>query len=186
MATTKSKKLALLDFLNSEVNDQKSVVFVTTKGAEKSINSVVNFDLRSKAFHAGLKVKIIKNSLLQVNNKSVAGLTGQTYMAYLINKKDTNEVVVPKSFIKLVQSDFKNNFTVVGALINGEFVDATEAIKYSNIPTRDESFGMIAGAINQLAAGIGRAVKAISEKDNEETVEVKAEETIVETTEVVA
>lgn len=165
MAITKSKKLALLDFLNAEVNSQKSVVFVTTKGAEKSVNSIANFDLRSKAHHVGLKVKVIKNSLLHVNNKSVEGLTGQTYMAYLINKEETNEVVVPKSFIKLIQSDFKNNFVVVGALINGEFVDAAEAIKYSNIPTRDESFGMIAGAINQLAAGIGRAVKAISEKE---------------------
>ena len=91
-------------------------------------------------------------------------MSGQTYMAYLSNVEDTNEVIVPKLFIKMLDKNFKDQFNVVGALINGEFVDATEAIKYSNIPTKLESLGMVAGAINQIASGIARAVQAVSEK----------------------
>ncbi len=164
MATPKSKKTNIVNLLKNEVSSQKSIVFVTTKDTKKTVNSIANFDLRSKSYHSGLKVSIVKNSLIQKSFNTVSKLTGQTYMAYLIKTEDTNEVIVPKLFIKMISSDFPDQFNVVGALINGEFVDAAEAIKYSNIPTKDESLGMVAGALNQVAAGIARAVKAISEK----------------------
>jgi large subunit ribosomal protein L10 len=167
MAITKIKKNAILSDLQVNVNEQKSVVLVTTNGVEKTVNAKTNFDLRSKANTAGVKVKVIKNSLIEKNFAGVEKLSGQTYVAYLGDKSLTNEVIVPKIFIKMLDTDFKDNFKVVGAIINGEFVDAAEAIKYSNIPTKDESLAMIAGAVNQIAAGIARAVKAVSEQKAE-------------------
>lgn len=167
MAISKIKKNAILNDLSINVNEQKSVVLVTTKDVEKTVDAQTNFNLRSKANTSGLKVKVIKNSLIEKNFDGVKGLSGQTYVAYLNDKDQTNEVIVPKIFIKMIDADFKDNFKVVGAIINGEFVDAKEAIKYSNIPTKDESLAMIAGAVNQIAAGIARAVNAISEKKAE-------------------
>lgn len=167
MAISKTKKNSILNDLQINVNEQKSVVLVTTKGVEKTVDAQTNFSLRSKANTAGVKVKVIKNSLIEKNFAGVEKLSGQTYVAYLNDKDQTNEVIVPKIFIKMLDTEFKDNFKVVGAIINGEFVDADEAIKYSNIPTKDESLGMIAGAVNQIAAGIARAVKAISEKEAE-------------------
>ena len=165
MATLRSKKTNIVNLLKSDtVASQKSIVFVTTKDAKKTVNSISNFDLRSKSFHAGLKVSVVKNSLIEKSFSSVSGLQGQTYMAYLRNSEDTNEVAVPKLFIKMLDTDFPDQFKVVGAIINGEFVDSAQAIQYSKVPTKDESLAMIAGALNQVAAGIARAVKAISEK----------------------
>lgn len=167
MAISKSKKNSILKDLSINVNEQKSVVLVTTKGVEKTVNAKTNFNLRSKANNAGVKVRVVKNSLIEKNFESVKDLSGQTYVAYLNDKAETNEVIVPKIFIKMIDADFKDNFKVVGAIINGEFVDSVEAIKYSNIPTKDESLAMIAGAVNQIAAGVARAVKAVADKKSE-------------------
>jgi ribosomal protein L10 len=164
MATSRSTKTNIVNLLKNDISSQKSIVFVTTKDTKKTVDSVANFDLRSKSFNSGLKVAVVKNSLIQKSFSSVTGLSGQTYMAYLVNGEDTNEVIVPKLFIKMINADFPDQFNVVGALINGEFVDASEAIKYSKVPTKDESMAMVAGALNQIAAGIARAVKAVSEK----------------------
>jgi ribosomal protein L10 len=164
MAISKIKKNSILNDLQVNVNDQKSVVLVSTNSTEKTVDAATNFDLRSKSHQAGVKVKVIKNSLIEKNFESVTGLSGQTYVAYMNDKDLSNEVIVPKIFIKLIDADFKDNFKVVGAIINGEFVDAVEAIKYSNIPTKDESLAMIAGAVNQIAAGVARAVKAVADQ----------------------
>jgi ribosomal protein L10 len=167
MAISKTKKNAILSDLSINVNEQKSVVLVTTKDVEKTVNAKTNFSLRSKAHTAGVKVRVIKNSLIEKNFEGVSKLSGQTYVAYLNDKTETNEVIVPKIFIKLIDTEFKDNFKVVGAIINGEFVDAIEAVKYSNIPTKDESLAMIAGAVNQIASGVARAVKAVADQKAE-------------------
>ncbi len=164
MAISKSKKNAILKDLSINVNEQKSVVLVTTKDVVKTVNAKTNFNLRSKANTAGVKIRIIKNSLIEKNFEGVNKLSGQTYIAYLNDKTETNEVIVPKIFIKMIDTDFKDNFKVIGAIINGEYVDAVEAIKYSNIPTKNESMAMIAGAVNQIASGIARAVQAVADQ----------------------
>jgi large subunit ribosomal protein L10 len=167
MAISKIKKTSILNDLQVNVNDQKSVVLVSTNSTEKTVDAATNFDLRSKANQAGVKVKVIKNSLIEKNFEGVKDLSGQTYIAYLNDQTLSNEVAVPKIFIKLIDTDFKDNFKVVGAIINGEFVDAIEAVKYSNIPSKDESLAMIAGAVNQIASGVARAVKAVADQKAE-------------------
>jgi ribosomal protein L10 len=167
MAISKIKKTSILNDLQVNVNEQKSVVLVSTNSTEKTVDAATNFDLRSKANQAGVKVKVIKNSLIEKNFEGVKSLSGQTYIAYLNDQTLSNEVAVPKIFIKLIDTDFKDNFKVVGAIINGEFVDAIEAVKYSNIPSKDVSLAMIAGAVNQIASGVARAVKAVADQKAE-------------------
>jgi ribosomal protein L10 len=164
MATSRLKKEKIIETIKTDISSQKSIVMVSTKGAAETVDAQANFDLRAKSHGLGIKLQVIKNSLIQKSFSDVKDLAGQTYVAYLNDATDSNEVVVPKLFIKLLDTDFPEKFKVVGAIINGEFVDSATAIKYSKIPTKDESMAMIAGAINQIAAGIGRAVKAISEK----------------------
>jgi ribosomal protein L10 len=165
MAISKLKKDKIFNILTTEVKKQKSIVLVTTKNSKVSVDSVSNFKLRSQSFQSGIKVNIVKNTLIEKAFGGVTGLSGQTYIAYLDNSQETNEVIVPKIFIKMIDKDFADQFKVVGALINGVFVDAGEAIKYSNIPTKTESISMIAGCINQIASSLARGIKAISEKN---------------------
>lgn len=166
MATSRSKKESIINSIKSDISSQKSVVLVSTNKTEKTVDAAANFDLRSKSDGLGLKLQVVKNSLIQKSFSDVKDLAGQTYVAYLKDKEETNEVIVPKLFIKLLDKDFKDQFKIVGAIINGEFVDAETAVKYSNIPTKEDSIAMVAGAINQIAASIARAAKAISEKED--------------------
>ena len=168
MATSKNKKTSILDILKNDVSQQKSIILVTTNDTTMTVDAKSNFDLRVKSNLAGIKVQVVKNSLIEKSFSGAKGLRGQTYIAYLNNKEDSNEVIVPKLFVKMIDKDFKNQFSVVGAIINGEFVNSAEAIKYSNIPTKDESLGMVAGAVNQIASGLARAIKEISEKTTQE------------------
>ncbi len=161
MPISKTKKNEIVGFLQSDVNSQQSVVLVTTNGTEATINAGANFDLRKQANEAGLKVQVVKNSLLEKNFEGVSKLSGQTYVAYLKNKDETNEVIVPKLFIKIIENGFKDNLKIVGAIINGEFVDAATATVYANVPTKDESLGQIAGAINSITAKLAMVIKEI-------------------------
>jgi large subunit ribosomal protein L10 len=160
MPISKNKKNQIISFLQDDVNSQQSVVLVGTKGAEATIVAQTNFDLRKQANDAGLKVQVVKNSLLEKNFKGL-NLSGQTYMAFLKNKEETNEVIVPKLFIKILKDGFKDNLKIVGAIINGEFVDAATAQQYADVPTKDESLGQIAGAINSITAKLAMVIKEI-------------------------
>jgi large subunit ribosomal protein L10 len=161
MPISKNKKNQIISFLQDDVNSQQSVVLVGTKGAEATIVAQTNFDLRKQANDAGLKVQVVKNSLLEKNFKGLSNLSGQTYMAFLKNKEETNEVIVPKLFIKILKDGFKDNLKIVGAIINGEFVDAATAQQYADVPTKDESLGQIAGAINSITAKLAMVIKEI-------------------------
>ena len=161
MPISKNKKNEIVGFLQSDVNSQQSVVLVTTKGADTTIVAQTNFDLRKQANDAGLKIQVIKNSLIEKNFKDVSGLSGQTYVAFLKNKEETNEVIVPKLFIKIIEDGFKDNLKIVGAIINGEFVDAAKAEQYAKVPTKDESIGQIAGSINSIMAKLAMVIKEV-------------------------
>jgi large subunit ribosomal protein L10 len=161
MPISKNKKNEIIGFLQDEVNSQQSVVLVGTKGADATINAGANFDLRKQANDAGLKIQVVKNSLLEKNFEGVTNLSGQTYMAFLKNKEESDEVIVPKLFIKIIEEGFKDNLKIVGAIINGEFVDAATAQKYANVPTKDQSLAQLAGALNSITAKIAMVVKEI-------------------------
>lgn len=161
MPITKNKKNQILSFLQDDVNSQQSVVLVGTKGADQTIAAQTNFDLRKQANDAGLKIQVIKNSLLEKNFKDLTKLSGQTYLAFLKDKEETNEVIVPKLFIKILNDGFKDNLKIVGAIINGEFVDANVAQQYADVPTKDESIAKIAGAINSITAKLAMVIKEI-------------------------
>jgi large subunit ribosomal protein L10 len=161
MPISKNKKNQIISFLQDDVNSQQSVVLVGTKGADATIVAATNFDLRKQSNDAGLKIQVVKNSLLEKNFKGLSNLSGQTYMAFLKNKEETNEVIVPKLFIKILNDGFKDNLKIVGAIINGEFVDAATAQQYADVPTKDESLGQIAGAINSITAKLAMVIKEI-------------------------
>ena len=164
MATTRIKKEEIVEFLTNSVATQKSVVLLTTKDSKKSLDSETNTDFRKQARNLGIIVKVVKNTITKKVFPTVAKLDGQTYIAYAENFENTDEITVPKIIIKLGIGDFKDNFTVVGAMVNGEFYNSSDAIKLSLVPSKQESMAMVAGTLKALMAKVPTLVKEVSSK----------------------
>jgi|GEM_PF-1001438 len=173
MAITRIKKEEIVDFLQTKVATQKSVVLLTTKGAEKSLDSELNTNFRKQARNLGIVVKVVKNTITKKIFSDVEKLEGQTYLAFAEDYEITDEITVPKIIIKLSSDDFKENFSVVGAIVNGQFYNSADAIKLSKVPTKQESMSMVAGTLKALMAKVPTLVKEVSSKLARSVNEVK-------------
>ncbi len=164
MAISYSQKVAILDHLANNVAKQKSVVLLTTANAEESLDAVLTSQFRKKAFADGVSLQVIKNTLIKKTFQDVPDLEGPTYLAYLADGTDSDEIGVPKSVVPIINKDFKENFKIVGSIVNGEFIDAKATIILSKTPSLEESMAKVAGGINQLATKLAISVNEIPTK----------------------
>lgn len=162
MAITRDQKVTILDILTNSVATQKSVLFLTTQDTEESVNAATNQKFRMEARKQGVMIQIVKNTLLKRVFPSLPDLTGQTYVAYLFDGEQSDEVTVAKGVVDLVSKDFKMNFDYVGSVVVGEFYDKTQTIKLAKTPTKEESMAKLAGALNQITAKIAIGLKEVS------------------------
>jgi large subunit ribosomal protein L10 len=175
MAKTKLQKIVILDHLKSSVASQKAVVLISTKDTKTTLNASTNYDFRTKARENNVKVELIKNTLIEKSlfTDNTPALSGQVYITYLLNSENSNEVQVPKAVVGLLEKDFKDNFIVIGSIVNGEFKNSEDTIQLSKMPSFDDSMGMMAGQISRIIskiastvqevpASLGRAIKAIN------------------------
>jgi large subunit ribosomal protein L10 len=161
MAITHDQKVTILDVLTNNVATQKSVLFLTTKNTEEPVDAATNQKFRMAAREKGVMIQIIKNTLIKRVFPNLPELNGQTYVAYLFDGQESDEVTVAKGVVDLVSKDFKMNFDYVGSVVVGEFYDKTQTIKLAKTPTKEESMAQLAGALNQITAKIAIGVKEI-------------------------
>jgi len=161
MALTRIQKQEIIDDLLNSVATQKSVLLLTTSGAEASLNSKLNSKIRSEARKNGVILKIVKNTLVKRVFEDTPDLVGQTYLAYLENQENSDEIKVPKSMVGMVNKDFKENFIILGAVVNGEFFDSAKTQQLSKTPSLQDSMSSVAGSLNQIATKLAMAIKEI-------------------------
>jgi large subunit ribosomal protein L10 len=161
MAITKTQKHSIVSFLNDNVTTQKAVVLLTTKDTAATVDANQNFAFRKSCYDQGLSVQVVKNSLIQVAFPEVKDLVGQTYVIYMTDGAKSDEVTAPKAIADAVAKDFKDNFDIIGSVVNGEFYDKTATIALSKVSSFNDSMAMIAGSINQITAKIAMAIKEI-------------------------
>lgn len=162
MAVSREKKVTILDILTNNVATQKSVLFLTTKGGETTVDALTNQKFRMEARKQGLMIQVIKNSLIQRVFPSLPQLSGQTYVAYMFDGSKTDEVSVAKAVVDLVSKDFKVNFDYIGSVVVGEYFDKSKTIQLAKTPTKEQSLAQIAGALNQITARIAIGIKEVS------------------------
>lgn len=95
---------------------------------------------------------------------NVPELKGPTYLAYLVDGSESDEITVPKAIVSTITKDFEDNLNIVGSIVNGEFVNFESTIILSKTPSKEESMARIAGDLNQLATRIAVSVKEIPTK----------------------
>jgi large subunit ribosomal protein L10 len=173
MAVSHNQKVAILEKLQNDVVTQKSVLLLTTNKAEESLDSELTFKLRKSARDNGIEIKVVKNTLVRKAFDIVPELFGPTYLAFLVNKEESDEVKVAKSIVETIKNDFKSNFSIIGSVVNGEFLDSNRTIQLSKTPSKNDSLATLAGMLNQFSskiaigvkevpAGIGRGISAYS------------------------
>lgn len=162
MATSRAKKTAILQKLK-QVKRQKSIFLFTAGGNEPSVlNAEKNHALRSAARRSDspVVIQLVKNTLL-AKVFDLPKLSSQTYISYLEDESKSNEVIVPKIMVKILEK-FKDETTILGSIINGEFCDPAKTLVLANTPTLQESMATLAGMLQQgFAAKIARAVQEV-------------------------
>jgi len=161
MPVTRAKKVTILDVLTNNVATQKSVLFLTTKNSQVSVDAVTNQKFRMAARSKGLMIQVVKNSLLNRIFPSLPKLSGQTYLAYMFDPSQSDEVSVAKNILDLVAKDFKLHFDVIGSVVVGNFYEKARTLELAKTPTKDQSMAMVAGAINNLIVKIAIGIKEI-------------------------
>jgi ribosomal protein L10 len=177
MAISRNQKVATLSRLRETVASQKAVVLLTTRDSKESLNAEKNFELRKKAAEFGIKLEIIKNTLIPLafaDTKDIPELTGQTFLAYKHDWNDTDEVSVPKAMVGIVADGFADSVAVHGSVVSGAYFDSAKTITLSKTPSKLESLSMLAALLQQLGGGkiatlvrevpasLARGVKAVA------------------------
>jgi large subunit ribosomal protein L10 len=161
MAISYSKKVALMDLLNEQVNPQKSVLFLTTYNSKAALNSELNFSFRKSARNKGVMLKVIKNTLIKKSFDNIPDLVGPTYIAYMEDKSKSDEILTAKVVVDLVKKDFQENFAIIGSVVNGEFYNSPKTIQLSNTSSKEESLSQIAGLLNRITAKVAIGIKEV-------------------------
>ncbi len=63
MAVSRSKKVTVLDILTNNVATQKSVLFLTTRGAENTVDASTNQKFRKAAKEKGLMIQMAEKKV---------------------------------------------------------------------------------------------------------------------------
>lgn len=173
MAISKNQKKDILEFILNEAKSQKALVFLTTKGTEKSLDAGSDISFRKQARNNGLVVQVIKNTLIKIAFPELPKLQGQTYLAFAEDSSNADEITVPKNIVGLSSTDFKDQFNIIGSVVNGSFLDANTTILLSKTPSKSDSMAMVAGALNSIISKIPRLVQEVSGQLARATNEVK-------------
>jgi len=164
MAITRKNKEEIVAELEATLESNKAVVLLSTDGAEETLSAIQNTEFRSKAMEGSVKLKVIKNNLVRkaLEKFELPEFMGSTYVAYLTNPENGDEIIVPKVTVNLTkEKDYKKSIKVLGAVVNGEFYDTAKVIELSNVSSFPDSMSMIAGMLEQITAKVARGVKEI-------------------------
>lgn len=173
MPISKNQKKDILSLILNEGKSQKSIVFLTTKGAEKPLDSFSDVKFRKQARSSGVIVKVVKNTLINLAFPELPSLQGQTYVAFAQNASESDEVTVPKNIVNLSSEDFKDQFKVLGSIVAGSFLNDKDTLILSKTPSKSDSMAMVAGAVNSVISQIPRLVSEVSAQLARATNEVK-------------
>jgi large subunit ribosomal protein L10 len=173
---TKDQKVVAIQEIKDLLQDAKVVYVADLEG----LNAAKSSDFRRQAFKQNIKVKVVKNTLLQ---KAMEQIEGVDYSEMFDTFKGNSALMVAETAnapAKLIK-DFrkkdekpalKSAFVQETFYVGDNNLDALVSIK-----SREEMIGEIIGL---LQSPIQRVVSALQNKP--ETVEAKAEEAAVEET----
>ncbi|WP_312902619.1 50S ribosomal protein L10 [Chryseobacterium taichungense] len=168
---TKDQKVVAIQEIKDLLQDAKVVYVADLEG----LNAAKSSDFRRQAFKQNIKVKVVKNTLLQ---KAMEQMEGVDYSEMFPTFKGNSAILIAETAnapAKLIQGFRKKEEkpALKSAYLQETFyVGDNNLDTLANIKSREEMIGEIIGL---LQSPIQRVVSALQNKP--ETVEAKAEET---------
>lgn len=170
---TKDQKVVAIQEIKDLLQDAKVVYVADLEG----LNAGKSSDFRRQAFKQNIKVKVVKNTLLQ---KAMEQIEGVDYSEMFQSFKGNSAIMISETAnapAKLIK-DFRKKDekpALKSAFVQETFYIGDNNLEMlANIKSREEMIGEIIGL---LQSPIQRVVSALQNKP--ETVEAKAEEAAV-------
>ncbi|MBT9313856.1 50S ribosomal protein L10 [Leptothoe spongobia] len=158
MGRTLENKKEIVAELKDLLSDTQSIFVIDYKGLTVAEIS----DLRNRIREKGGTCKIAKNTLIKIavqddkNWQPVQEFLKDT-TALLLTKEDIGSVV--KEYKKF-QKDTKKT-KLRGGVLEGQTLTSAEAEALADLPSKEELYARIAGALNALATKVAVGVKEV-------------------------
>jgi large subunit ribosomal protein L10 len=142
---TKKQKQELIDKLGEKIKTAKAVIFADYKG----LKVVQLRELRRKLKASQGELKVAKKTLIDlalqkanIKDASSKDMSGQISLVF--GQKD--EV----SSAKILHDFSKKNegLKILGAILEGKFLDESQAVSLAKVPAREQSLAQLAGTLN--------------------------------------
>lgn len=154
-------KTAAIESIANELKDSSSFIFTEYRGL--SVEQITQ--LRSKLRGNGSVYKVVRNNFARIAFDSMKldvkdFLVGPTAIA-LVNEDANAAAKVLFDFSKEVPA-----LVVKGAIVDGEFYDATKIEAFSKLPGKKELIAMFMSTVNATTAKFVRTVQAVVDKES--------------------
>jgi len=163
MPLKKDQKKAITDKLVKNLSSADSAVFV--QFGKLTVNA--DTEMRRALRENGVGYFVSKKTLLKraFDESKIDGtlppLEGQIAIAY------GEDAILPAKSIAEFQVKLKDKISIVGGILSGKFMSASEMIALSKIPTREVLLGQLLNVMNAPVQGFVMALDQISKKTSE-------------------
>jgi large subunit ribosomal protein L10 len=166
MAKTKAQKQEIVEKLTEALKGSVSAVFVHYKGVKMD----EEYAMRRTLTAAGVKYFITRKSLMKRAAQAagisgeVPNLSGEIAVAYAMNDAAQEDVTLSPRGIQEYVKKLAGKLSIVGGVVEGQFVDAAEMQTLATIPAVPVLRGMFVNVINSPIQGFVVALSKIAEK----------------------
>lgn len=148
MPILRAQKEDLVAKLTSELqNSRVALVFAYT-----ALNMKANDTLRTRAFEAGAKVKMISNNLLRLILKNINRELEIPEKTLALAYGFEDEAVAAKTLVEFAKET--ETLEVLGGWIDGNFFDASQVETLSSLPAKVDLQAQLVGRLNGMIAGL--------------------------------
>ena len=155
--TTKAFKNEKIEVFKKSFENAKVAVVTDYRGY--SVEEIT--DLRRRLQKEDCDYTVTKNTLCKIASKGTnfeaieALLKGPSAIAFGFG----DEVAAAKVVSKFIKESKKGE--IVGAVLDGNLLNAEEAKKLANLPSKEELYAKILGSINSPASGIVYSINGV-------------------------
>ncbi len=149
MPKSKLQKQKVLDNLAKKLNDSKSVII----SVFEKLSVKDDYALRQELKKQGASHEIIKKTLLKkvLAEKKITGLNEQKLLGNISLTAANDEALGAKILAKFAKG--KENFKIVGGILNNIWLDADRIMALAKLPSKQELIAKTVGTIKSPLSG---------------------------------
>ncbi len=148
---TRKQKEELIKKLSEKLKIVKSVIFADYRGLKVAQLK----ELRRKLKGSHVELKVAKKTLIDlalkdadIKNASAKNLNGQIALAFSFDDEISGAKILHEYARK------NESLKILGGILEGKFLEQTQAVALAKVPSREQSLGHLLGALNAPISGL--------------------------------